>query len=84
MDVHDAGRATANGESRKLEAGMCLTIEPGLYIPKDDMSAPEALRGIGIRIEDNILVTTFGNENLTESCPKEVDEIESIMQENYR
>ncbi len=83
MDVHDCGRATINGESRMLEAGMCLTVEPGLYIPQDDMDAPEALRGIGIRIEDNILVTTFGNENLTESCPKEVDQIEAIMQESY-
>lgn len=84
MDVHDCGRANVNGESRKLEAGMYLTIEPGLYIPKDDMTAPEELRGIGIRIEDNILVTTFGNENLTQGVPKEVDEIESIMKESYR
>ena len=83
MDVHDSGRVDVGGESRSFEAGMCLTVEPGLYVPLDDMTAPEELRGIGIRIEDNILVTSFGNENLTKGVTKEVDEIESIMQQSY-
>ena len=81
MDVHDAGRTTENGQSRTLEAGMCLTVEPGLYIPKNDESAPAELRGIRIRIEDDILVTQFGNENMTEYVPKDIEGIESIMQD---
>ncbi len=79
MDVHDAGPYQVQGESRPLEPGMCLTIEPGLYIPAHDTSAPEALRGIGIRIEDNILVTEGGSINMTEKCPKEVEDLESIV-----
>lgn len=79
MDVHDAGRTNENGQSRTLEAGMCLTVEPGIYIPANDETAPEELRGLGIRIEDDILVTQFGNENMTEGVPKDVDEIEALM-----
>ena len=84
MDVHDAGRTNEDGKSRAFEAGMCLTVEPGIYIPAADESAPAELRGIGIRIEDDILVTQFGNENMTEHVPKAVDEIEAIMSEHYR
>lgn len=81
MDVHDAGLYTIGGETRKLEAGMAFTIEPGLYIPVDDADAPAELRGIGIRIEDNIVVTPSGCENLTASAPKEVAEMEAIIGE---
>ena len=83
LDVHDAGRyyldqkATA---SRPFAPGMVLTVEPGLYIPPDDKSAPSKYRGIGVRIEDDILVTKDGNHNLTSKVPKEIDEIEAIMQ----
>jgi Xaa-Pro aminopeptidase len=79
MDVHDAGMSIINGEPRLLEPGMAFTIEPGLYIPADDMNAPAELRGIGIRIEDNVIVTPTGCENLTASCPKEVHDLESII-----
>jgi Xaa-Pro aminopeptidase len=63
---------------------MVLTVEPGLYIPPDDKSAPAKYRGIGVRIEDDVLVTADGNYNLTGSVPKEPDEIESIMQKTAR
>lgn len=78
-DVHDAGAYEVNKEPRPFEPGMCLTIEPGLYIPKDAPDVPDELRGIGIRIEDNILVTPEGHENMTTKAPKEVDELESII-----
>lgn len=79
MDVHDAGLYQINNKSRKLEPGMIFTIEPGLYVPHNDGSAPKELRGLGVRIEDNILVTKKGYENLTELAPKEVGEIEEVM-----
>lgn len=82
LDVHDAGRYfTDQGakNSRPFEAGMVLTVEPGLYIPPDDKTAAAKYRGIGIRIEDDVLVTEDGNVNLTASCPKHADEIEEIM-----
>jgi Xaa-Pro aminopeptidase len=79
MDVHDAGLYFIRGEARPLEAGMCFTVEPGLYIPADDKSAPAELRGIGVRIEDNIVVTPSGCEVLTADVPKEISEIESLM-----
>ena len=79
MDVHDCGLHVVNGEPRKLEPGMAFTIEPGLYIPADDMTAPAEFRGIGIRIEDNIVVTSTGQENLTAKAPKEISEMESLI-----
>jgi Xaa-Pro aminopeptidase len=57
--------------------GMVLTVEPGLYVPADDPAAPEALRGVGIRIEDDVLVTAGGHQNLTEGTPKAADEVEA-------
>lgn len=81
-DVHDAGLYEVNGQSRILEAGMCLTIEPGIYIPKDDTTAPQELRGIGIRIEDDVMVTVDGNEVLTSSAPKEINDLEAIIGKN--
>lgn len=79
LDVHDTGVTEINNEPRPLEPGFCLTIEPGLYIPHDDQDVPKELRGLGIRIEDDMLVTVDGAENLTQACPKEVDELESII-----
>jgi Xaa-Pro aminopeptidase len=58
---------------------MSFTIEPGIYIPADDESAPEELRGIGIRIEDNLVVTATGSENLTSLAPKEVRDLEAVI-----
>ncbi|MES2854667.1 MAG: aminopeptidase P N-terminal domain-containing protein [Bdellovibrionota bacterium] len=82
MDVHDIGLHQIDGEPRKLEPGMAFTIEPGLYIPYDDMSAPEELRGIGIRIEDDVVVTATGLDVLTKDCPKEISELESLIGKN--
>ncbi|HVK61142.1 MAG TPA: aminopeptidase P N-terminal domain-containing protein [Bdellovibrionales bacterium] len=79
MDVHDIGLHTIDGEPRKLETGMAFTIEPGLYIPFDDMSAPEELRGIGVRIEDDVVVTSSGVDILTKDCPKEISDMEKII-----
>ncbi|MCA1622883.1 MAG: aminopeptidase P N-terminal domain-containing protein [Acidobacteria bacterium] len=82
LDTHDAGRYFTDQKaknSRPFEAGMVLTVEPGLYIPPDDKDAPAKYRGIGIRIEDDVLVTEDGNVNLTAKCPKQAEEIEEIM-----
>lgn len=82
LDVHDAGRYFTEQQaknSRPFAPGMVLTVEPGLYIPPDATDAPAKYRGIGIRIEDDVLVTKEGNVNLTAKCPKQIEEIEEIM-----
>lgn len=79
MDVHDSGMYLIEGNPRPIEAGMVFTVEPGLYIPLNDLSAPAEYRGIGVRIEDNILITQNGCEVLTSEVPKEVDEIEQLI-----
>jgi len=79
MDVHDAGLYKIKGESRRLEAGMSFTVEPGLYLPANDSAVPSNMRGIGIRIEDNILVTDTGCENMTSLVPKEIKDLESVI-----
>lgn len=78
IDVHDAGKYRSAEESRLLEPGMVLTVEPGLYIP-DTEDMPKHFRGIGIRIEDDVLVTSDGHEVLTQEVPKEVAELEAII-----
>jgi Xaa-Pro aminopeptidase len=78
LDVHDCGAYHQDGESRPLEPGMVLTIEPGLYIPADDLGAPEQYRGIGIRIEDDVLVTDGDPEVLTGALGKTVEEVEAL------
>ncbi|MBK9518000.1 MAG: aminopeptidase P N-terminal domain-containing protein [Anaeromyxobacter sp.] len=77
MDVHDVGDYQVDGASRPLVPGMVLTIEPGLYVAEDDETAPPGLRGVGIRIEDDILVTADGHQNLTAGVPKEIAELEA-------
>ncbi len=77
MDVHDVGDYVVGGTSRPLVAGMVLTVEPGLYVAADDETAPAALRGVGIRIEDDLLVTESGHENLTVGVPKEIADVEA-------
>ncbi len=87
LDVHDAGRYFTDQQarnSRPFAPGMVLTVEPGLYIPPDDKTAPAKYRGIGVRIEDDVLVTEDGNRNLTSKVTKDPDEIESIMQKPAR
>ena len=80
MDVHDVGDYKIKQEWRLLEAGMVLTVEPGLYIPPDCKSVDEKWRGIGIRIEDDVLVTPTGHEILTSGVPKSIADIEALMQ----
>ena len=79
LDVHDVGLYRVNGESRLLEPGMLLTVEPGCYIRPGD-KVPEAFWDIGVRIEDDVLVSATGNENLTAAAPKTVADIEALMQ----
>ncbi|WP_028485139.1 Xaa-Pro aminopeptidase [Hydrogenovibrio halophilus] len=81
MDVHDVGAYKQSGVWRELEPGMVLTVEPGLYIAPDS-EVPEAYQGIGIRIEDDVVVTENGHENLTLGLPRTVTEIEQWMQAN--
>jgi Xaa-Pro aminopeptidase len=77
LDVHDAGAyTTADGAARPLERGMVITIEPGLYVAADAGPAPAELRGIGVRIEDDVLITDTGCEVLTSAVPKRVDDVE--------
>ncbi len=78
MDVHDAGLYQVNGESRILEPGMVFTVEPGFYVQPSDRQAPAAFQRIGIRIEDDVLITANGHEVLTAEAPKERDEIQSL------
>ncbi len=79
MDVHDVGDYQIDGQWRQLEPGMTLTVEPGLYIAPDDQTVDERWRGIGIRIEDDVLVTRDGCEVLTHEVPKDIDDIEALM-----
>jgi Xaa-Pro aminopeptidase len=80
IDVHDCAAArTEMYVNGTLEPGMVLTVEPGLYFQADDLTVPEEYRGIGVRIEDDILVTGDGNENLSVGLPRQVDEVEAWM-----
>jgi Xaa-Pro aminopeptidase len=79
MDVHDVGDYKVEGKWRQLEPGMVLTVEPGLYISADRTEAPAHYRNIGIRIEDDVLITAEGNEVLSARAPKVVGDIESWM-----
>jgi Xaa-Pro aminopeptidase len=76
LDVHDVGAYTKDGAPRALEPGMVFTVEPGLYVPRDDESAA-SFRGIGVRIEDDVVITEDGCEILTEAIPKAPDEVEA-------
>jgi Xaa-Pro aminopeptidase len=78
MDVHDAGEYKVDGQWRALVAGMTFTVEPGCYIRAAD-DVPKALWNIGVRIEDNVLVTADGCEILTECAPKTIADIEALM-----
>ncbi|PID64028.1 MAG: Xaa-Pro aminopeptidase [Gammaproteobacteria bacterium] len=83
LDVHDVGDyRDENGEWLTLQAGMSLTVEPGLYIREDDDNAPEALRGIGVRIEDDVIITEDGHINLTGHTPKTVADVEAACYRN--
>ncbi|MFJ1705443.1 aminopeptidase P family protein [Kitasatospora sp. NPDC088346] len=80
LDVHDCAHARREAYvDAELVPGMVLTVEPGLYFQQDDLTVPEEYRGIGVRIEDDILVTAEGNENLSAGLPRRADEVESWM-----
>jgi Xaa-Pro aminopeptidase len=85
-DVHDVGDYRVGGEPRELEPGMVLTVEPGIYLPPGDATAdlPRRWRGIGIRIEDDVLITRDGHEVLTHDAPKTVSEVERAMKRGRR
>ena len=79
LDVHDVSDYRVDGESRELEAGMVMTIEPGLYIDSTEPAVAPPWRGVGIRIEDVVLVTRDGAEVLSSSIPRSVEELEGIV-----
>jgi Xaa-Pro aminopeptidase len=79
MDVHDVGDYKIENTWRVLEPGMVLTVEPGLYVAAGAQGVPERFWNIGVRIEDDVLVTREGNEVLSRDAPKRVDEIEALM-----
>ena len=78
LDVHDVGAYTREGKARPLEPGMVITVEPGLYVAADAPEVPPELRGIGIRIEDDVWVTETGHDVLTAACPKKIEDIEAV------
>jgi Xaa-Pro aminopeptidase len=80
LDVHDAGDYKRRGAWRALAPGMTLTVEPGLYIRGED-DIPERLRNIGVRIEDDVLVTDAGCEVLTAEAPKAIADVEALMRD---
>ncbi len=79
MDVHDVGDYKVGGVWRELEPGMCMTVEPGIYIAADNQNVERRWRGIGVRIEDDVVVTKTGCQVLTGGVPKRVEEIEALM-----
>lgn len=81
LDVHDVGDYRIGEESRELEPGMVLTVEPGLYVAADEKTVEKRWRGIGIRIEDDVVVTTGDPIVLTASITKDADEIETLMRQ---
>jgi len=82
IDVHDCAKARAETyRYGKLDAGMALTVEPGLYFQPDDATVPEAFRGIGVRIEDDVIVTEDGCDNLSGILPSAPDDVEAWMKE---
>ena len=80
MDVHDCAQARVEHyREGTLKPGMIITVEPGLYFKSDDLLVPAELRGIGVRIEDDILITSTGNENLSGALPRSIDDVEAWM-----
>jgi Xaa-Pro aminopeptidase len=78
LDVHDVGKYKIADQERPLLPGMVLTVEPGIYISKK-ANVADKWKGIGIRIEDNIVITADGYENLTEDVPKSIKDIEALI-----
>ena len=78
LDVHDAGAYTVDGKARLLAPGMVITVEPGLYISASATDVSPELRGLGVRIEDDVAITAGDPDVLTAACPKRIDELEAI------
>ncbi len=81
LDVHDVGAYAVDGKPRVLGPGMVFTVEPGLYIPADDTEAPAELRGIGVRIEDDVAITDDGCEVLSAAIPKHPSDVEAWLRD---
>lgn len=79
LDVHDVGSYRIDEQSRLLEPGMVFTIEPGLYIRPDDKEVAARWRGIGIRTEDNLVITDDGHENITGALERSAEAVEALM-----
>jgi Xaa-Pro aminopeptidase len=79
LDVHDVGAYTVDKKPRTLAPGMVFTVEPGIYVSPRDLAADPRFRGIGVRIEDDVLVTPDGHENLTAAIPKRPADVEAWM-----
>jgi Xaa-Pro aminopeptidase len=79
IDVHDCANARNEFYWGTLEEGYVLTVEPGIYFQTNDLTVPEEYRGIGVRIEDDVLVTADGARNLSAALPRSSDEVESWM-----
>ncbi len=79
LDVHDVGRYKSHDKWRRLQPGMVLTVEPGIYIPAGTPGVPKRWHNIGVRIEDDVLVTATGNDVLSNGAPKMIEDIEAIM-----
>ncbi len=81
LDVHDVGSYRVGDAPRKLEPGMVFTVEPGIYVSQSNEEADARFRGIGVRIEDDVVVTADGHENLTAAIPKAPEELEALVSE---
>jgi Xaa-Pro aminopeptidase len=84
IDVHDCAHARNELYWGDLKEGYVLTVEPGLYFQRNDLTVPEEYRGIGVRIEDDILVTADGARNLSAALPRAADDVEAWMAELWR
>jgi Xaa-Pro aminopeptidase len=85
LDVHDCAEARKEAyKMGKLTPGMVLTVEPGLYFQVDDLTVPEEYRGIGVRIEDDVVVTEAGCDVLSADIPSQVDDVEAWMAKVWR
>jgi Xaa-Pro aminopeptidase len=79
LDVHDCAQARNEVYRGTLQPGYVLTVEPGLYFQPNDLTVPERYRGIGVRIEDDVVVTADGRRNMSAALPRDPDEIEAWM-----
>ena len=83
LDVHDSGPYRNSDRATELQSGMVFTIEPGLYFGTQATESPSHLKGIGIRIEDDVLVTNKGHKVLSSSIPSEIDDIENLVGKGF-